>query len=608
MKQYEFEQFAAVRNQAGISFSPDGEWVSFVSNASGQFNVWKQPVVPGRDGKPLMPVQLTALVEEIARQAIWSPDGSRILTMADRQGTENYQLFEVPAADGWLYPLTDNPDSRYELPARPFSPEGKTIAYSSNVREASDMDIILRDLDSGEERSLLAGGNYYMPADWSPDGNYLLGMKISSNTDQDIVVIEVESGEFKYVTPHEGEIRYQPSQWAPDGSGFYLITDQDREFGGLAFYDMEGGKLRWVETPDWDVQDCALSRDGRYLAWVVNEGGFFRLYVRDHSNDQVTQFKGLPEGVILDLAFNPAHAILGFYLHRAEGPGELYMLNVETQEHWQLSQNFLGGVPAPAMVSPELIHYPSHDGREIPAFLFKPANLNGEKAPAILSIHGGPESQELPRYAYNGLYQYLLNRGIGIIATNIRGSTGYGKTYQKLIHRDWGGDELKDLDYAARYLKQLDWVDEERMGVFGGSFGGFATLSCVSRLPDYWAAAVDIVGVSNLITFVKSVPQHWRRFMTKWVGDPEDDYDLLVERSPITYVDDIKAPLLVIQGANDPRVVKPESDQMVDRLRELGREVDYMVFEDEGHGFSKVSNSLKALRASAKWFEKHLLI
>jgi dipeptidyl aminopeptidase/acylaminoacyl peptidase len=189
----------------------------------------------------------------------------------------------------------------------------------------------------------------------------------------------------------------------------------------------------------------------------------------------------------------------------------------------------------------------------------------------------------------------------------VRGSTGYGKTYQKLIHHDWGGNELKDFEAAVQYLHGLDWVDRDRIAVYGGSFGGFATLSCVSRLPNYWAAAVDIVGPSNLVTFAKAVPPTWRRMMAQWVGDPETEADFLMERSPITYVDQIVAPLFVIQGANDPRVVKPESDQIVAKLRERGIDVRYDVYEDEGHGFTKRENEQKAFRDMADFLEEHLL-
>jgi dipeptidyl aminopeptidase/acylaminoacyl peptidase len=240
----------------------------------------------------------------------------------------------------------------------------------------------------------------------------------------------------------------------------------------------------------------------------------------------------------------------------------------------------------------------------IPAFLYRP---RGEGPFGVaLSIHGGPEAQERPNYGYNGLYQYLLSRGIGVLAPNVRGSTGYGKSYQKLIHRDFGGDDLKDFEACAKHMQTLPWVDRRKIAVFGGSYGGFATLSCVSRLPAYWAAAVDIVGPSNLVTFAKAVPPTWRRLMTDWVGDPYTEEDFLLERSPITYVDQITAPLFVIQGANDPRVVKPESDQIVERLRARGVDVRYDVYEDEGHGFTKRSNELKAFKDTAEFLERYL--
>jgi dipeptidyl aminopeptidase/acylaminoacyl peptidase len=263
-----------------------------------------------------------------------------------------------------------------------------------------------------------------------------------------------------------------------------------------------------------------------------------------------------------------------------------------------------GGFAEDDLVDVELVSYPTFDGRDVPAWLYRPRGVEG-RAPVVLAIHGGPEAQEHP--IYSPLYQYLASRGIGVLATNIRGSTGYGKTYQRLIQRDWGGGDLKDWDHAVQWLRAKDWVDAERIGVWGGSYGGFAVLTCVTRLPDYWAAAVDIFGPSNLITFAKAVPPTWRRMMKRFVGDPEEDADLLRERSPMTYIEDAKAPLLVIQGAKDPRVVRGESDQLVEKLRTLGRTVEYIVFEDEGHGFTKRANEIATMRASAGWLETHLL-
>lgn len=607
MPRYEFEQFAAVRNYSDLSFDADGSNLAYVTNASGQFNVWRHPVDPAPDGHPLMPVQLTALVEEAARRAAWSPSGEQILTLADRHGTENYQIYRIPAEQGWLYPITQKPDVRHEIGSRPFNPDGSVIAYGSNERARQDFDVLIYHLRTGETKTLLAGDANYFPHSWSPDGRYVLAIKHNRNTDSDLYLCDTQTGETHLLTPHEDEAKYYPGAWDPAGRGFYLLTDYEREFTGLAYYDLQARSYEWLETPEWDIYDTALSSDGRYLIWAVNEDGYSLLYARDLQTREIRTYPNLPRGVYLGLTPNPKRPLIGFYISRPSYPSDLYLLDVETGDYWKLTQSFLGGVPESEMVEPELVRYSTFDGRSVPAFLYKPKDLTArEKVPVVLSIHGGPEAQERPGYAYNGFYQYLLNRKIGVLAPNIRGSTGYGKSYQKLIHRDWGGAELKDLEHAALYLRSLSWVDSDRLGVFGGSFGGFAVLSCVSRLPEYWAAAVDIVGPSNLLTFVKSVPPFWQRFMKQWVGDPEEDAEMLWERSPIKHVDNVRAPLLIIQGANDPRVVKAESDQMVERLQALGRTVEYCVFEDEGHGFTKVSNWLKALRASADWFTTHL--
>jgi dipeptidyl aminopeptidase/acylaminoacyl peptidase len=280
----------------------------------------------------------------------------------------------------------------------------------------------------------------------------------------------------------------------------------------------------------------------------------------------------------------------------------VWVVETATGSAHAVTKNPTGGLREEDLVDVELISYPTFDGRQIPAWLFR-ADVDGP-APVVLSIHGGPQSQERPDY--KGLYQYLLSRGISVLATNIRGSSGYGKTYKRLIERDWAGGDLQDWDHAVKWLKEQDWVDDDRIGVWGGSYGGFAVLTCVTQLPDHWAAAVDIFGPSNLVTFARAVPPTWKRMMKRFVGDPDEDEELLRERSPMTYIENVKTPLLVIQGATDPRVVKGESDQLVEKLRSLGRTVEYKVFEDEGHGFTKRENEVEAMRLSAEWLEQHL--
>jgi dipeptidyl aminopeptidase/acylaminoacyl peptidase len=284
----------------------------------------------------------------------------------------------------------------------------------------------------------------------------------------------------------------------------------------------------------------------------------------------------------------------------------------KTDQVKKLTNSFKNPVPYNLMREPNLVSYNSFDNEPISAFLYLPSEKfmknDKEKIGAVLSIHGGPTSQERPSYLYGGLYQYILSKGLAVLAPNFRGSTGYGKSFEKKIYHDWAGGELKDLEYAVKWLLSQKWIDKDKIGVFGASFGGFSTLNCVSRLSHYnWKAAVDIVGPSNLVTFTKTAPKHWKRVMAEWVGDPDTEEDFLKERSPITYVDNIKSDLLIIQGAKDPLVVKEESEQMVDKLQKSGKFVEYCVFDDEGHGFTKAKNMVKAYKLSAEFLLKRLI-
>jgi dipeptidyl aminopeptidase/acylaminoacyl peptidase len=620
MQKYELERFAAVTSSDSImdmTFSPDGRWVAYVSSVSGQFNVWKQSVHPENDDGTLIPVQLTSSAETAMMRAIWSPNGDRLLTLADPEGTENYQIYGVSPDPGRVYAITDNPGVTHEIglphnpfaySGMPFSPDGRHIAYSNNERSRSDFDVLVRNLATGETRSLFAAGNRNYALSWSPDGRSVLVERLLQHLDQDLFLCDVPTGECRHLTPHEGEVKYFPGPWRPDGSGFYLTTNAGREFSGMAFFHLQGNRLQWLETPDWDVAEIALSRDGRQLAWLVNEDGYTRLYSRDTRSGTTREYPQLPRGHYFCMRFSPTDNLLGLFISTTTRPPDMYMLNVDRAEYRQFTHSFQGGIPEDEMVTPERVRYKSFDGRQVPALLYKPRGLAPHtRVPVVVSIHGGPEVQELPVYNYDGLYQYLLNRGIGLLATNIRGSTGYGKTYQRLVYRDWGGGELKDLQHGAEYLRSLDWVDPDKLGVFGGSFGGFEVLSCITRLPEYWSAAVDLVGPANLVTLTKTTLPSWKHRMKAWIGDPIEDAATLEERSPINYIDNIRAPLLVIQGANDPRMPRAESDRLVERLLSLGRTVEYILLEDEGHAATKTSNKQRIYGAVAGWFEKHLL-
>jgi dipeptidyl aminopeptidase/acylaminoacyl peptidase len=599
------EQFFAVRRfSSALAFTSDGSQLLFASNMSGQFNLWRVPVEGG------WPHQLTSFAEETVRGVGVSPVDGRILFCADHDGDEFHQMYLLDPERGWPEKITDEPQVQHYVGSAAWAPDGTRFAYAANARKPTDMEVWVRDLESGETRPVFGEGMFAFPGTFSPDGTKLLALDFRNNSDTSIHLVDLETGETRELTPHEDEGIFVSGPWAPDGSGFYLISDAESEFHGLAFYDLASDTTKWVEEPTMDVDDVSMSADGRVLGWIVNEQGYDRLRLRDLETGEDLPEADLPSGgrphltgAEPPLALSPDGSHAALISASPRRPPEAWVVETGTGKSRPVTDSRLGGLREDDLVDAELVTYTSFDGREIPAWLYRP-NVDG-KVPVVLSIHGGPEAQERP--VYQPLYQYLLSRGIGVLATNIRGSTGYGKTYQRLVQRDWGGGDMQDWEHAAKWLREQDWVDGDKLGVYGGSYGGFAVLTCVTRLPDYWAAAVDIFGPSNLVTFAKAVPPTWKRFIARFVGDPETEADFLMERSPITYVDNVRAPLLVIQGATDPRVVKGESDQLVDKLESLGREVEYVVFDDEGHGFTKRTNELKAYGLAAAWLERHLL-
>jgi dipeptidyl aminopeptidase/acylaminoacyl peptidase len=598
-----FEQFFAIRRlQPAIAFSADGEHVLFSSNASGQFNLWR---VPTR-GATGWPEQLTSFTDHSVRQICVSPDGETILFAADRHGDEFFQLHGLAWSGGWPEAWTDAAQVQHFVPPSPWSPDRERLVYGANARTPTDMEVWVAAADGSDARPVFGEGRYTFPAMWSPDGSQLVVLDFRSNTDISLFLVDVDSGDARELTPHDEDAKFLPGSWAPDGSGFYLLTDEGREYSGLAFYRIEDDAYEWVETPDADIDELRGSDDGRVAVWLENRAGWTELRARDVERGVDLPAARLPRGCVhtigSGLAVSSDGRFAALVWQQPRRTAEVYVVELETGEAWPVTESMIGGLTEDELGEPELVAVPAAEGHDIPAWLYRPEDEG--PVPVVVSIHGGPEAQERPWY--QPLYQYLRSLGFAVLAPNIRGSTGYGKRYQQLIQRDWGGGDLRDFEQLVAWLGEQEWADSERLGVFGGSYGGFAVLTCVTRLPEAWAAAVDIFGPSNLVTFARSVPPTWRRFMARFVGDPDTEEEFLRERSPLTYVERVTAPLLVIQGANDPRVVQAESDQMVEKLRSLGREVEYVVFDDEGHGFTKRENELRAYRLSADWLESHL--
>lgn len=594
-------------HQSGLRFlptlviAPDGGRIAYVDDSSGQFNLVVQEVSTGEVRR------LTSYTDSAVRRVAWHPGGAHLLFLADDQGDENTQLYQVSADGSVRLTLTDDPGVQYAAAVGdPFSPDGRFVAYCGNDRDPADQDVLVRDVETGEVRRLYQGGGRVYAGFWAPAGDRLTITEWrTTNSDHLVYVLPLDGGPATLLTPRDGEATYWLGPWLPDGSGFLVMTNVNRQFTGLAVMDPDTGDLTWIDSPEWDVEEVALSADGRILVWNVNIDGFSRLRARDLTTGEDLPVPDLPDGAATGLTVSPDGRWVVLRMSTPARPWNIVRLDLTSGAlRWLSDAKPVAADPA-YFVEPTLVRYPARDGLRIPGYLYRPAR--SEPVGVLISIHGGPAWQELPVYMYDGFYQYLAAEGIAVFAPNVRGSLGYGRAYSDLVHRDWGGGDLGDFADAVAYLRSLDWIDPDRIGVMGASYGGFAVLSCLSRLPELnWAAGVDLYGPSNLVTLAKASPPTWRSLVAAMIGDPDTDAEQLLARSPVTHADRIQAPLMVIQGANDPRVPQAESDQIVARLRARGVEVRYEVFPDEGHGFTRRDNQAKAFADAGEFLVKHL--
>lgn len=594
---------SSVRLEQILALSPDGTEVAYADDATGQFNLTVRSMAEGGHAR-----RLTSYVDNTVRSAAWHPSWKTLVFLADSKGDEHTQIYMIPAGGGEPQALTDNPAAEYDLPiGNPFTADGRLMAYVGNDRSSADQDVLVRDLATDRIRRVDTGsGEAVNIGYWSPDGSRLSVARYTAGYDQVVYIAHADGSPSTRLSFDEVSCQYRLGPWLPDGSGFLVRSDAGREFVGLAVMNAETGALQWIETPEWDIEFVDLSADGRVLTWIVNVNGVAQLHARDFAADEELPVPALPAGRVWALAISPDGCTVAVLLTTATRPWNVAIVDLGGSKfRWLTDATPTSADPA-SLIEPALVSYLAPEGHEIPAFVYRPASVSGPVG-VLISIHGGPAHQERPAYISEGFYQYLLSQGIAILAPNVRGSTGYGKTYQKQINRNWGGCDLADLAVSARYLLAQDWVDPNRIGLVGGSYGGFVVLSCLARLPELdWAAAVDFFGPSNLVTVAEAVPPAYRAIAAEVIGDPQTDRESLLARSPITYAENIKAPLFVVQGARDRRVPQRESDQLVEQLRSLGIEVRYDVYPDEGHGFTKSANQTKAYSDAADFLIAHL--
>ncbi|GBF11909.1 S9 family peptidase [Tepidibacillus sp. HK-1] len=585
------EQFFRTYVISQFAISKDESKLIFSTNMNGKFNLWAM------DLPQTYPYPLTYHDQNSSFIKI-DPKNRFFLTGFDHDGDENYQIYALPIEGGKPFPiLTGDRKEKYFFAE--LSKDGERLYYMTSKENPNFLDARLYNLVTKEDQLLFQGDEtttYLVTT--SPEEKSYVYIKMYANT---YVVAYVKVGDEVFcLTPSPEKVHTATDALYIDESTIYFVTNFEEEFSYVASFNLETKEFATIlKLKKEDVTGIKWHEKTRTLYIVTEKGVTDQFYAYQIDNkiltpintpvDNIQQFTVADSGNLYLLGRS---ATRPFNIFKREENGEWH----------PLTDNRVLGVPESDMVDPEVVRYPSFDGLEIEALLFKakPEVANGY---TIFWPHGGPQAAE--RKFFRGLFQFLLGRGYTIFAPNFRGSTGYGASFTKLVEGDWGEGPRLDCVAGIEWLFDQGISARDKLFVVGGSYGGYMTLLLAGRHPEYFRAAVDIFGPNNLFTFIDSVPEHWKPIMTRWLGDPEVDKERLTKDSPITYLNQMTKPMLVIQGANDPRVVKAESDQIVASLREKGVEVEYLVLEDEGHGFSKKENEIKVNRLILDFLERH---
>lgn len=543
-----------------------------------------------------------------------APGDERLIFTRDVGGNENAQIYLLRADGSEEQSLTAGHEAAMHTFGT-WSRDGQRILFAANRRDVGLFDLYLRELE-GEE--LLVWQNetpgYLTNVRFSPDGRRAVVTQMQSSFDHELFEVDLASGEVRQLLPTEEAVRYVACEWVAGGCALYLNTDLGTDHLYIARLDLESGAIHTLAAPSWDCEAMCLAPDGARLAYAVNVDGARRLYALDLRTGATSERTPAPDvpGVLADghLVFSPDGRQLAFSLTTATRTVDVHLWDVEADAVWPATRSSHGGIPRETFVAPELVHYPTFDRdeggsvRHIPAWLYLPAKAP-PPYPVVVLVHGGPEGQYSP--GFHPAIQYLLANGYAILAPNVRGSTGYGKAYSHLDNVEKRMDSVADLAHAAYWLRDQPQIDGERIVVYGGSYGGFMVLSALTTYPDLWRAGVDIVGISNLVTFLENTSDYRRAHREAEYGSLARDRAFLEEIAPINHVDRIRVPLIVIHGANDPRVPLSEAEQLVAALEARGIPVEFLVLEDEGHGVVKLKNKLVAYPAIVTFLERYVV-
>ncbi|SEW14751.1 S9 family peptidase [Natrinema salifodinae] len=612
---YDIERYLNIRSAYGASFGPDGDRLSFLMNTTGTPQVWTL------DAPRAWPEQRTFYDERVTF-ASWSPERPELIFGMDEGGNERAQLFRLDSETGKIENLTAIPDAKHRWGG--WSHDGDRFAFTSNRRDEAVFDVYVQNRDeTGDDATLVHEGDGWLSlAGWSPDDSRLLVSQAYSNFDQDLSVLDLETGELDHLTPHEGDVRYQSASWAPDGEGIYLVTDDDQDGTAaadtlyLAYLDLATGDLETVIDGDgWNVDGIALDDETGRFVCSRNVEGYTELTVGEFDADDPTEFETFPEpdlpgGISGGVSFDPDAERFALSTTGDTVNTNVFVVDTETGEAERWTNAPTAGIPPESFDESDLVHVESLDNLEVPGFLTLPDDYeegdanDGDGVPVIVDIHGGPESQRRP--SFSSVKQYFLDRGYAYFEPNVRGSSGYGAEYAGLDDVENRMDSVADIKACVEWLRDHPAIDPDRIAAKGGSYGGFMVLAALTEYPDLWAAGVDVVGIANFVTFLENTGDWRRELREAEYGSLAEDRGFLEEISPINNVENIEAPLFVLHGENDPRVPVGEAKQIAEQAEAQGVPVRKLIFEDEGHGFSKLENRIEAYSEIADFLDEHV--
>jgi len=592
----------SLASAAGRTFSAGAGRLLISSDETGVFNTYSLDPATGERSA------LTDSVSNAHFAVSWFPQDDRVLVSADGGGDELNHIY-VRELDGRLHDLT--PGETVKASFAGWSSDGETIWIVTNERDPGAFDLYAYDADAYDRRLIYENTQAYELAGVSPDGRWLALVRNRTSADSDIFLVDLESEDHmpRLITEHEGNIAYGVYGFTADSTGLVYATNEHGEWNQAWRLDLASGDREALIAADWDVMYVAYSPSGRYRVSAVNADGFTNVTLLDTQIGEPVALPGsVPAGDLAAVRFNDDESEMAFLVTSSRSPANVHWVEIASGAHVQLTQALNPELDPAELVEAEVVRFASFDGLEIPGIMYRPHGAGAENpVPALVWVHGGPGGQS--RAGYSAAIQHLVNNGYAVYAANNRGSSGYGKTFFHMDDRRHGEEDLRDIVAAGHFLRSLDWVREDAVGVIGGSYGGFITAAALTFHPEEFDAGINIFGVTNWVRTLQSIPPWWESFreaLYDEMGDPATDAERHRAISPLFHADRIVRPMLVVQGANDPRVLQVESDELVEAARANGATVEYILFPDEGHGFLRRENRITASDAYVRFLDEHL--